>query len=121
MDAKSQAELEILMAADRWARDILRQDKILDLEDQRLFDTIMHYQRLIRPPVEIPPLNIPRPPYIPSKELESYIEHDMMEHDTMRYSDIPTVPSPAQGIPAVRGDIKPIELENLWTGKQKPE
>jgi hypothetical protein len=117
MDAKSQAELEILMAADRWARDILRQDRLLDPVEQKLFETIMHYQRLTRSIVEIPPPDIPRPPYIPSQELKSYIEPD-----TMRYSDIPTVPSPAQGMPAVRRDIEPIELENLeWTGKQKPE
>jgi hypothetical protein len=112
MDAKSQAELEVLIAADRWVRNILRQDRSLDPVEQRLFDTVMHYQRLTRSAVEIPQ-DIPKPPYIPSKELNSYIESD-----TMRYSEIPTVPSPAQGIPAVRDDIEPIELEDLeWIGR----
>lgn len=117
MDAKSQAELDILMAADRWARDVMRQDKHLDPVEQKLLETIMYYQRLTRSIIEIPPPDIPPPPAIPKEELESYIEHD-----TTRYSDIPTRPSPARGIPAMKDDIEPLELEDLeWTGKQKPE
>jgi hypothetical protein len=114
MDAKSQARFEILIAADRWAREIMRQDKILDPLEQKLFEAVMQYQRIIRSVVEIP-TEIPRPPYIPSKELESYIDR---EPDTKRYSDIPTMPSPAQGIPAVNKEIIPLQLEDIeWTGK----
>lgn len=118
MDAKSQAELDILIAADRWARDVMRQEKHLDPIEQNLLETIMYYQRLTRSIIEIPPPDIPSPPALPKTELESYIEHD-----TARYSDIPTKPSPAGGTLVVKEDIEPLELEDLeeWTGKQKPE
>lgn len=37
MDDRSQAELNILIAADRWAREVMRADKVLNPVDQALW------------------------------------------------------------------------------------
>lgn len=88
MDEKSQAELEIIDAADRWARDIMRQERFLDQFEQKLLDAVLQYQRITRVVVEAPPVQLPRPPYIPADLF-------ITETPTTRYSDIPTSPTPS--------------------------
>jgi hypothetical protein len=117
MDEKSQAELDILIAADRWAREVMRTDKFLDYLEQDLLDAVMHYQRITRATIDVHPVNLPKPPDVPTDLFT--------DNPTHRYSDIPTVPSPPGGIPAVT-DIEPLELDEEdieWsgTGKPKPE
>ena len=105
MDDKSQAELDILEAADQWARDIMRQDKILNPLEQKLLDSVLHYQRMTRTHLEIPPVEIPKPPFVP--------QDLFFNEPTMRYSEVPTVRSPPNGIRAVKGlsDIEQLELD----------
>lgn len=127
MDDKSQAELDILLAVDRWAREVMRTDRSLDPLEQELLDAFMHYQRITRSNIDMP-VQIPRPPNVPNDLFQ--------EPDTKRYSDAPTVPSPPGGIPAVTdiepmesggpNPFEPIELDEeelKWngTGKPKPE
>lgn len=113
-DVKSQAELDILTAADWWAREVMRSDRSLNSVEQKLFDAVMHYRRLSRPDLPDVPV-IPKAPHLPTD-----LHYD--EIPTRRYSDIPTVPSPAFGMPAVDIDIPDYnEEEGSWTGKRKPE
>lgn len=93
MDEKSQAELEILLAADRWAREVMRADRSLNSIEQELLNAVLNYQRIVRTTVDIP-IQIPRPPFVPNDLF-------FPEPDTQRYSDIPTIPSPPGGMPAV--------------------
>lgn len=109
-DSKSQAELDILTAADWWSREIMRSDRILNSVEQRLFDAVMHYRRLSRPDITDVPV-IPKPPHLPT-------DLHYNEIPTQRYSDPPTIPSPAFGIKAVDIDIPDYnEEEDSWTGK----
>jgi hypothetical protein len=94
MDARNEAEQNIIDAADRWAREILRGDKLLDDVERNLFDAVMRYTKLLKDPSHLPP-----PPLIP-RELEDQIP-------TERYSDKPTVPSPPRGIRKVSEDSDP--------------
>lgn len=94
MDDRSQAELDVLMAADRWAREVMRTDRILDPIEQALLDAVLQYQRLARV-VDIP-AEFPKAPAVPN---DLFIE----EERTLRYSEVPTVRSPAHGIRQVKG------------------
>lgn len=103
--------LRILIGADKWARNVLRQDRVLDAQEQELMDAAEN------------PIQIPKLPPIPR---DLYADRDEI---TSRYSDIPTVPSPAFGMLAVRPDtigledipeLEDIDLEGEeWIGKQK--
>jgi len=94
MDVKSQAELDILMAADRWAREVMRTDRYLDPIEESLLEAVLNYQRLAR--VIDVPVEFPKAPPVPN---------DLFAEDerTLRYSEVPTVKSPANGIRQVKG------------------
>jgi hypothetical protein len=94
MDTKAQAELKVLVAADHWAREVMRvKDHILNPSEQRLMDAVMEYLR-IRRTLNKQPVVIPRAPNVPS-----FVDTDA---PTGRYSAIKTIPSPPTGIPAVK-------------------
>ena len=99
LEAKTRAELSIIEAADKWARDIMRQDRFLDTFEQDLLDSVLEYQRITRSFVEVPPIQIPRPPNMPTNL------HVPPPEKTPRYSAAPTIPTPARGTPVVKGDI----------------
>jgi hypothetical protein len=101
MDVKSQAELDIIIAADWWAREILRSDKSLDNIEQKLFDAVLYYQRLTRTPIEVP-AQIPKPPHIPADLILSDSRYDI---PTERYSNVKTIKSPSLGIPTIDIDF----------------
>lgn len=111
--------LKILIGADKWARHVLRQDRVLDAQEQELMDAVLEYQQFAKTRAENP-IQIPKLPPIPR---DLYTDK---EEITSRYSDIPTVPSPAFGILAVHPetmgleDIPEIDIEgDEWIGKQK--
>jgi hypothetical protein len=91
---KSQAEVDILIAADRWARETMRQEKYLDPVEQSLLDAILVYQRLTRSLPDNLPVEIPKPPYLPP---------DLKETITSRYSDIPTSPGASNELEGTGG------------------
>ncbi len=98
-----QARLKILEAADRWALEVMRSDRILNTVEQKLFNAVTHYQRVQKSSFE-DPINLPKPPYLP-KDL-----FNESEIPTRRYSEIPTIPSPAFGITAIDLQILDIDL-----------
>jgi len=114
--------LRILIGADKWARNVLRQDRVLDAQEQELMDAVLEYRQFAKTRAENP-IQIPKLPPIPR---DLYTDRDEI---TSRYSDIPTVPSPAFGMLAVRPDtigledipeLEDIDLEGEeWIGKQK--
>jgi hypothetical protein len=115
-----QAKLEILTAADWWAREVMRSDKSLTTVEQKLFEAVIHYQRLEREAFEIP-IRFPKPPLVPTNLGYEPID----ETPTKRYSELPTapIPSPSLGIKAVDIDqildnIDELSEGNLWTGKK---
>jgi hypothetical protein len=101
MDARTKAELDIISAADCWARGVMQNDRLLDLTEQSLLDAVMAYDRLVKR-IGLDPSHLPPPPQMP---------HDMDVEDqipTVRYSDHSTVPSPSRGISAVAITEGPI-------------
>jgi hypothetical protein len=97
MDIKTDIINNIIVAADCWLRDVLRNDRVLNDIEQNLFDAIMAYNKMSK---ELDPSHLPPPPPLPS-DFENQIP-------TKRYSDRPTIPSPAKGIKSVKesdGDI----------------
>ena len=135
MDARAKAEQDVIKAADCWAREILRSDRLLNFTEQNLLNSTINYSRIIKLN-GLNSLKIPPPPLVP-KELR------ISQIPTSRYSDYSTVPSPPQNSDIIKtsssldGDIikiseSPItdseadaifsdilEQEDLWTGKQK--
>jgi len=104
-DPKLQTELDVLIAADRWARDILRTDKILNIGEQQLLDAVILYQHFIHTNINYHNfVTLPKPPLLPE---------DMMEPlaDTVRYSKYPTIPS--NPVSSQSADIKE-ELDELF-------
>lgn len=102
IDSKLQAELDVLVAADRWARDIMRTDKVLDPGEQMLLDAVMVYQRLVRSSIDYSNfVTIPRPPIVPEdvKYMVAPPQPSLASlMDTVRYSKRPTMPSSPIGI-----------------------
>jgi hypothetical protein len=91
MDAKTKAEQDIISAADWWARGVLQGDRLLDLNEQNLLDTIIAWDKLMKRP-GLDPSHLPPPPNIP---------HDMDIEDkipTIRYSEHSTIPSPNKNL-----------------------
>jgi len=102
MDARSKAEQDIISAADCWARGVLQSDRLLDLTEQNLLDTVMIYDRLLKRSWPYPS-HLPPPPNVP---------RDMVDEDqipTVRYSKNITVPSPPHGIMVVNQKEEPSE------------
>lgn len=81
MDPVFKAESKIILAADRWARAILDEDRVLTKEEEDLLKAVLDY---ISVRSEQLSSLIPGPPNIPS----------ISKHPTVRYSSISTVPSP---------------------------
>lgn len=111
MDDRSQAELDILIAADRWAREVMRTDRLLDPVEESLLNAIIQYQRLTRV-IDIP-AEFPKAPAVPN---DLFIDDDR----TLRYSEIPTVRSPAHGIRQVKGLEDIILDEELFEALHHP-
>lgn len=114
MDA-NEGKQKILEAADRWAREVMRSEKDLTRIELALLEAVLDYRRLIRSALKIPKKvnRLPPPPPVPrdlGKEL-------ITEMDTLRYSDVPTIPTPPQGMPAV--DIDNKETEGTQTINSK--
>ncbi|MFA5758413.1 MAG: hypothetical protein WC942_03425 [Clostridia bacterium] len=111
------AKKEVVICADRWAREILREDRLLNSAEQALLDAVLFFNRINKVVVDIPP-QFPRPGFLPEDLLET------IEPRTARYSDIPTAPSPPFGTPidlVNDPDIEPIIFEDLeeWIGNIK--
>lgn len=119
-DLKSQAELNIITAADWWACDVMRLERSLSHSEQRLFDALMNYRRICRPDIAGIIPTIPKPPHLPTD-----LHYD--DTPTQRYSDVPTIPSPPFGIRTVRTTAVDIDIpgyneeEKTWIGKRKQE
>ena len=119
-DPKTQAELDIITAADWWACDVMRLDQALNPSEQRLFDAVMNHRRICRPDIAGIIPTIPKPPHLPTD-----LHYD--DIPTKRYSEVPTIPSPPFGIRAVRIPSVDIDIpdyneeEKTWIGKLKPE
>jgi len=134
MDAKSQAESDIFAAADRWAREIMRTDKDLNAAEQALLEAVMRYQRFLRSHADLHAyVEIPKPPHLPKDLIDSIVappvpsSDDHILKDTVRYSQLPTMPSPPRGMHAVRPEDQPEqpntsiddikhndEIDSLW-------
>lgn len=112
MDDRSQAELNILIAADRWAREVMRADKVLNPVDQALLDAVLHYQRLSRGLVNLP-VEFPKDPGVPN---DLFLEDEL----TLRYSEVPTVKSPPFGVRQVKGLNDIILDEELFDTLHSP-
>jgi hypothetical protein len=92
MDAKSQAELEIISAAQFWIAEVMRCDRYLNVTEQALFDAVLHYNSLTKQSIKLPPPSkpvFPKPPKLPSDLVRSLTPRDS-EIDTIRYSEKPT-------------------------------
>jgi len=118
MDA-DEGKQSILEAADRWARDVMRSEKSLNRSEQALLEAVLNYRRVIRSALKIPKKieRLPPPPQLP-RDLGRELVTEM---DTLRYSDVPTVPTPPQGIPVV-DDIeanRSIDIERVETINSK--
>jgi hypothetical protein len=109
MDEKTQAVAKILAAADHWAREIMRQDKVLDPLEQALLNAILFYQSLIKNTIEIPPVQLPKPPGLPS-DLVEFIDKSRMLTEAPVNSDVPTKRSPPFGIAAIEYIINEDEV-----------
>ncbi|MCK9567899.1 hypothetical protein M0R72_02980 [Candidatus Pacearchaeota archaeon] len=95
MDTRFKVEQAVIAAADCWARGVLQSDRLLDLTEQNLLDTVMTYDKYMkRNGLDLS--RLPPPPHIP---------HDMDIEEqipTVRYSEYTTVPSPSRGMSAVK-------------------
>lgn len=97
MDAKSQAELEIIYAAQFWIAEVMRCDRYLNTTEQALFDAVLNYNNLTKQSIKLPPPSkpvFPKPPKLPSDLVKSLTPKDS-EIDTLRYSAKPTERSPS--------------------------
>jgi hypothetical protein len=103
----------VLVAADRWARRILRDsDGTLRPEEQDLLDAVIALLKKQKGEALKPP-PLPKPPLLPrdlssrnlvgktSRNSKRDTEVDFFDRDTFRYSDIPTKPSPPFGTPII--------------------
>jgi hypothetical protein len=86
---------EIILAADIWAKAIINNDIALSSHEEKLFKAVMNFNNLARGKI-IKNKPLPRPPKIPvipayKKILDGY---KILDRNTLRYSDIPTKPSP---------------------------
>jgi len=98
MEEIKAAEIRVLIAADHWARETMREDRSLKNVETKLLDAVLYYLKIVKEARE-KPIDIPRPAHVPS-DLAKSISHS--ELPTARYSDKPTVPTPAGGFEAVR-------------------
>lgn len=95
MDTKSNAEIEVLLAADNWAREVMRQEKYLNITEQKLLDTVLNLQRITRGFINIPPPKIPKPPHMPQNLYDNIVNRMKAEDlSTIRYSKYTTIPTP---------------------------
>ena len=91
MDAKNQAEQYVLLTADCWARGVLQSDRVLDSNEQNLFDAVMALNKIIKG-LGVDLSHLPPPPKIPHDiDIEEQIP-------TVRYSDRKTIPSRTEEI-----------------------
>lgn len=95
-------ELEILDAADRWASEVMRQDKYLDPFEQKLFEAVLKYRNITRTSWQLPkPAKILNNPVPQIRFTPIGIEIESEQLETLRYSETPTRPSPAGGMKAI--------------------
>lgn len=108
MDADD-ARQKIIELTDRWARDVMRSDRSMNPVEQALLEAVMNYRRIVRSTLKIPKKvdKLPPPPPIP-RDLGQEIATEL---DTLRYSEIPTIPTPPCGIEAM-GKCE-VDIESL--------
>jgi hypothetical protein len=109
---KRQAEMYVLVFADKWAREMLRSDETsLKPHEIQLLEAVRKYNKVLKEDLPVDPIRLPNPPRAPHdfNELMHGIESE--PEPTRRYSDIPTKPSPAYGMPAVRPSKLDIDLD----------
>lgn len=99
----SEAESEIILAADRLVREIMRHDLILSHLEEALVEAVLNYNRL-KKTYFVSPSQIPNNSSVENFEALDLDFDDLEDGDrvTMRYSELVTKPSPACGIPAVK-------------------
>ena len=90
---KWKSQLLIIIAADRWAREVINSDRPLTKAEENLLNVVNAYYGRSVQKVKIPPRDsIPKPPPLPTD-----IQYGETERPTLRYSDRPTVPTPPGG------------------------
>lgn len=79
---------KVLDAADRWARNIMRTDIMLDKEEQSLLEAVSEYIKENKKIETGNFIDLPKPPNIP----KDFKFKNRQNEDTVRYSKYPTRP-----------------------------